>query len=99
MYYFWFFIFFALTGGVSGFIAARFHKLYNGSSWILSGIVTAAVLPSFVFGCFSVIEVIDWYERSSALLPISYMIIFVAFTAVTNTYLVSIGSYFGYAKA
>lgn len=96
MYYFWFFCYYALTGSIAGYIGARFHKLYHGTNWITAAIIASSILPLFVFGCFLVVEIIDWYERSSDLMPMSYMIGFTAFTSITNTWLVSIGCYFGY---
>lgn len=98
VYYIWFFMFFAISGTISGNIAARFYKLFKGTNWMIASAVTSATLPMFMLGCYFTIEALDWYERSSMVIPISYMFVVVIVAGGVNTYLVSVGSYLGFSK-
>ena len=96
MYYFWFFLYFGITGSISGYIAARFYKLYKGTSWIFAAFITAITLPLIILSCIVIIELVDWYERSSSYVPFTKLLVIVIVTGLINTYLVFLGSYFGY---
>ena len=99
MFYFWFFFFFAISGFISGYIAARFNKLFKGTSWFRAALATSVLLPGFLLVCYGSIEFIDWYERSTAYMPVSLGSAIVLIAVLSNFYLVSVGSYFGYRNS
>lgn len=91
--------FFAISGFISGYIAARLNKLFKGTSWFRAALATSVLLPGFLLVCYGSIEFIDWYERSTAYMPVSLGSAIVLIAVLSNFYLVSVGSYFGYRNS
>ena len=83
-------------GVVAGFISARLYRLFNGSEWWMQATSTAIILPLFVIVCLCFIDIVDWFERSQAYLPISSVTSLCVFWTAINMPLVFVGSYWGY---
>lgn len=94
--YFWFFIFFATSGSVSGYFTARLYKLYNGSSWLCASLTASAVLPLYFYLSFALVEYVEYLERSSSVMPKYLITGLVLISCCFNFLFVSIGSYIGF---
>lgn len=94
--YMWIFVVFALTGTISGLLASRLYKLYNGTNWLVASAVTGLSFPALLLVCFYVAEIIDWLERSSSELPQFLIFESVLLAGNFNFLLVMIGCYIGF---
>ena len=86
---------FALSGGIAGVISSWVYKLFKGNNWLGMGAVTSVLLPAFTIVCFFIIEVVDWYERSSDVLPVSLTFVVVFASMLLNIFLVFSGAFVG----
>lgn len=57
--------FFAFMGYVGGYFSSRVFKMFGGSSWKTTALLTALAFPSFCFLVFFLINFLIWEEESS----------------------------------
>jgi transmembrane 9 superfamily protein 2/4 len=92
-------ILFVCLGTPAGYISARFYKMMGGELWKNNVVLTATLIPGTVFLIFFFLNLILWYQGSSAAIPFGTMIaidFLWFFICVPLTFL---GSYFGFKAA
>lgn len=92
------YFFFIVLSNLSGYYAARFYKMFQGSDWLLCTMLTSMVFPSFVFTIILIINFANWLESSSATISfptILVLLLFYCFLSVPNVWL---GSFIGFKK-
>ena len=57
---------FPLFGVANGYSAARFYTFFNGTSWKMLAVFTAAALPMFLSSCLIMIDMCEWIESGRA---------------------------------
>ena len=53
----------ALFGTLSGYVSARLYKFFNGTAWLISFYVNAALIPLSVSAALLIIDCLNWYEK------------------------------------
>lgn len=90
---------FPFYSGFNGFIAARFYKFWNGSSWKSQGALSAVFLPYFFICAILAINAIEMIETGKANLlqedDISVLLILVP---AINCIFTMVGSFIGFSR-
>ena len=75
----------SLGGLVNGYISARMMRFFGAKKWRLAATMASFILPLFIFTIFSLVDIIEWFEASSAYQPLTSVIgltlLWIAFTA------------------
>lgn len=53
----------AFFGTLSGYVSARLYKFFNGTAWLISFYVNAALIPLSVSAALLIIDCLNWYEK------------------------------------
>ena len=86
----------ATMGWVNGFVTSRVLKFFGSVDWFFSACISSMLLPIWLISTACFIDVIEWAEGSSALVPFStfffYSCVWLAFTIPLTFH----GAYFGF---
>ena len=63
--YMYFFILSAVTGIIAGYVSSRLYKFFNGTNWLVSFYLTAAVVPLAVTAGLVMIDILEWMEKAN----------------------------------
>eukprot|EP00301_Raphidiophrys_heterophryoidea_P019786 c4639_g1_i1.p1 GENE.c4639_g1_i1~~c4639_g1_i1.p1 ORF type:complete len:647 (-),score=159.94 c4639_g1_i1:84-1973(-) len=91
-------VLFALMGYVAGYCSSRLYKSLLGTSWMTTSLMTALVVPGFVFAVFFVLNCVIWGQKSAGAVPFSTMFSLLALWFGLSFPLVMAGSWVGYLK-
>ena len=50
----------AFFGNINGYVAARFHKFFNGTNWFWIFWSAAVVFPAIFVACMGLVDIIDF---------------------------------------
>ena len=53
----------AFYGILSGYVSARLYKFFNGTAWLISFYINAALIPLSVSVMLLIIDCLNWYEK------------------------------------
>ena len=62
-------VLFVCLGTPAGYIAARIYKSFGGEKWKSNVLLTSMLCPGIVFGHFFILNLVLWYNGSSAAIP------------------------------
>jgi len=68
------FFFLSLGGGVNGYVSARLMRYFGAQEWKVAATAATFVLPVYLFIVFSIVDIIEWFEKSSAYQPFTSVI-------------------------
>eukprot|EP00294_Goniomonas_avonlea_P000216 CAMPEP_0114552816 /NCGR_PEP_ID=MMETSP0114-20121206/7323_1 /TAXON_ID=31324 /ORGANISM="Goniomonas sp, Strain m" /LENGTH=651 /DNA_ID=CAMNT_0001737711 /DNA_START=13 /DNA_END=1968 /DNA_ORIENTATION=- len=91
-------IFFVALGSVSGFVAARFCKLFKETNQFRCTLMTGLLFPGTIFALFFVINLFVWSQGSSGAVPFGTMVALMALWLGISLPLVFFGSYLGFKR-
>ncbi|XP_030838017.1 transmembrane 9 superfamily member 2 isoform X3 [Strongylocentrotus purpuratus] len=88
-------VLYVLLGFIAGYVSSRIYKTFGGERWKSNVLSTSFLIPGIIFGIFFILNLILWYEHSSAAIPFSTLVAILALWFFVSTPLVLIGAYFG----
>ncbi|XP_793969.4 transmembrane 9 superfamily member 2 [Strongylocentrotus purpuratus] len=91
-------VLYVLLGFIAGYVSSRIYKTFGGERWKSNVLSTSFLIPGIIFGIFFILNLILWYEHSSAAIPFSTLVAVLALWFFVSTPLVFIGAYFGFKK-
>nr|XP_054770810.1 transmembrane 9 superfamily member 2-like [Lytechinus pictus] len=91
-------VLYVLLGFAAGYVSSRIYKTFGGERWKSNVLSTSFLIPGIIFCIFFILNLLLWYEHSSAAIPFSTLVAVLALWFFVSTPLVFIGSYFGFKK-
>merc|ERR1712066_788781 len=86
-------------GIFAGYTASRLYKMFNGTDWKTTTLLTAFLYPGIVFVIFFVLNLFIWGQKSAGAVPFTTMFAMLVLWFGISVPLVFLGSYFGFRKA
>ncbi len=87
-----------LLGTPMGYYSARLYKMFGGEKWAMCVFANALLVPGSIFCVFFVLNLVLWYQGSSAAMPFFTLVGLLALWFLVSTPLVFLGSYLGFKK-
>jgi len=91
-------VFYMLSGVAAGFTSSRLYKAFRGRKWQLCTVMTAVLFPGVCFTLFLFFNIVLFFFKSSASVPVLDLIILVTMWCCVSIPLVFLGAYFGYKR-
>ena len=91
-------VLFVCLGTPAGYIAARIYKSFGGEKWKSNVLLTSMLCPGIVFGHFFILNLVLWYNGSSAAIPFFTLVALLALWFGVSVPLTFVGAYFGFRK-
>merc|ERR1719331_428921 len=91
-------VLFTFMGMISGFVSARFCKLFEGDDWKVTTLVTALLWPGFFFFVFFILNLLIWGQKSSGAVPFTTLFAILVLWFGISVPLVYLGSYSGFKR-
>ena len=88
-----------LLGTPMGYYSARLYKMFGGEKWAVCVFANALLCPGIIFIAFFILNMVLWYNASSAAMPFFTLCGLLALWFLVSTPLVFLGSYLGFKKA
>lgn len=83
---------------VNGFVTSRLYRLWNGTNWLVCGLVASTALPYFLIVSLLVIDLCEYYETSTvSFLPVSDLFLVFAFWLAFNVPITLAGAVYGFS--
>merc|ERR1712232_6116 len=89
---------FAFMGSGAGYTASRLYKLFQGTDWKTTTLLTAFLYPGIFFTIFFVLNLFIWGQKSSGAVPFTTMFALLCLWFGISVPLVFLGAYFGFRK-
>jgi transmembrane 9 superfamily protein 2/4 len=89
---------FTCMGGVAGYTAARFHKLFGLNQWKHCTLLTAFAYPGLVFLCFFCLNLMLWHKNTTQAVPFGTLVAIVVLWFGISVPLVFLGAAFGFRQ-
>lgn len=86
----------AFASWPAGFLTARLTKFFGASEWVLSAIAISFFYPGMLFSIFSLVDFIEWSEKSSQTVPFTSVMLYMMLWLVIAVPLAFHGSYRGF---
>ena len=91
-------VLFVCLGTPAGYVAARIYKSFGGEKWKSNVLLTSMLCPGIVFGHFFILNLVLWYQGSSAAIPFFTLVALLALWFGVSVPLTFVGAYFGFRK-
>jgi len=85
-------------GSGAGYTSSRLYKMFQGTDWKTTTLLTAFLYPGIFFTIFFVLNLFIWGQRSSGAVPFTTMLALVALWFGISVPLVFLGAYYGFRK-
>lgn len=92
-YIFQLLMYWAMSGMGNGYCTARAIKYFGAGEWRFAASASAIVLPSYIVITFMTVDMIEWFEKSSQILPFSSIILLMFCWICVNVPFTYYGSY------
>jgi len=89
---------FTFMGIAAGYTASRLYKVFNGTDWKTTTLLTAFFYPGLFFVIFFVLNLFVWGKKSSGAVPFTTMFALLCLWFGISVPLVFLGAYFGFRK-
>jgi len=90
---------FVFAGAFSGYFSTRVYKTFKGEKWKKNALMTALILPGFVFSTVFILNLFVWSQASSTAIPFTTLLALIFMWLCISLPLVFVGSYYGFKKA
>jgi transmembrane 9 superfamily protein 2/4 len=90
---------FTFMGILAGYTASRLYKVFNGTDWKVTTLLTAFFYPGLFFAIFFVLNLLVWGKKSSGAVPFTTLFAVLCLWFGISVPLVFLGAYFGFRKA
>jgi len=91
-------VLFVCLGTPAGYVSSRIYKSFGGEKWKSNVLLTSMLCPGIVFGHFFLMNLVLWYEDSSAAIPFLTLVALLALWFGVSVPLTFVGSFFGFRK-
>jgi len=91
-------VLFVCLGTPAGYISARVYKSFGGEKWKSNVLLTSMLCPGIVFAHFFIMNLVLWYEGSSAAIPFFTLVALLALWFCVSVPLTFVGAFFGFRK-
>ncbi|CAF4533494.1 unnamed protein product, partial [Didymodactylos carnosus] len=89
---------YVLLGTPAGYTSARLYKSFGGENWKKNVLMTAFSCPGVIFGVFFILNIVLWFNGSSAAIPFTTFLALLALWFCVSTPLVFFGAYLGFKR-
>ncbi|CAG8649044.1 2779_t:CDS:2, partial [Paraglomus occultum] len=89
---------FVFSGTFAGYYSSRMYKVFKGTSWKKNAVITALLVPGFLFGIIFILNFFVWSKHSSSAIPFGTFFALISMWFGISFPLVFIGAYFGFKK-
>lgn len=89
---------YTFMGILAGYSSSRLYKVFGGSDWKITTLLTAFTCPGIFFSVFFVLDLFIWGQKSSGAVPFTTMFAVLVLWFGISVPLVFLGSYFGFRK-
>merc|ERR1719215_2585814 len=89
---------FTFMGVFAGYVSSRLYKVFNGTDWKTTTLLTAFFYPGLFFVIFFVLNLFVWGKKSSGAVPFTTMFALLCLWFGISVPLVFLGAYFGFRK-
>jgi len=93
-----FIMLFVFMGSFAGYYSSTIYKMFRGTLWKQNTILTAFLYPGVVFVVIFVLNLVLWFEGSSAAMPFTSFFTLLFLWFCVSVPLVFLGSFFGYKR-
>merc|ERR1712151_379586 len=90
---------FTFMGVFAGYVSSRLYKVFLGTDWKQTTLLTAFFYPGIFFLIFFILNLFIWGQKSSGAVPFTTMFALLVLWFGISVPLVFLGSYFGFRKA
>ena len=91
-------VLYVCLGTPAGYVSARIYKSFGGEKWKSNVLLTSMLCPGIVFGHFFIMNLVLWYEGSSAAIPFFTLVALLALWFCVSVPLTFVGAFFGFRK-
>merc|ERR1711981_884002 len=91
-------VLFVMLGTPAGYVSSRIYKSFGGEKWKSNVLLTSMLCPGIVFGHFFLMNLVLWYEDSSAAIPFLTLVALLALWFCVSVPLTFVGAFFGFRK-
>jgi len=91
-------VLFVCLGTPAGYVSARIYKSFGGEKWKSNVLLTSMLCPGVVFAHFFIMNLVLWYEGSSAAIPFFTLVALLALWFGVSVPLTFVGAFFGFRK-
>jgi len=75
------------------------YRLWNGSNWIVCGLISSVALPYFVIFCLLIVDICEYYEtKQASIMPISDLLILLSLWLFLNVPVTLLGAFYGFGE-
>merc|ERR1719461_311475 len=89
---------FTFMGVFAGYVSSRLYKVFNGTDWKQTTLLTAFFYPGIFFVIFFILNLFIWGQKSSGAVPFTTMFALLCLWFGISVPLVFLGAYFGFRK-
>eukprot|EP00051_Salpingoeca_urceolata_P027570 m.482144 g.482144 ORF g.482144 m.482144 type:complete len:649 (-) comp22435_c0_seq1:210-2156(-) len=87
-----------LLSSVSGYISARFYKMFGGEQWKSNVLLSSFLFPGVAYTVFFVLNLVMWANESSAAVPFGTLVALMLLWFGISVPLTFFGAYYGFKK-
>ncbi len=91
-------VLYVCLGTPAGYVSARIYKSFGGEKWKSNVLLTSMLCPGVVFAHFFIMNLVLWYEGSSAAIPFFTLVALLALWFGVSVPLTFVGAFFGFRK-
>lgn len=91
-------VLFVCLGTPAGYVSARIYKSFGGEKWKSNVLLTSMLCPGIVFAHFFIMNLVLWYEASSAAIPFFTLVALLSLWFGVSVPLTFVGAFFGFRK-
>ena len=88
----------SLGGMFNGYVSAKLMRFFGAKDWRIAATAATFVLPVYLLIVFCVVDVIEWFEKSSAYQPFTSVIGLSLLWLVITTPIAFSGAYYGFTS-
>merc|ERR1711887_102987 len=85
-------------GVFAGYASARLYKVWNGTDWKMTTLLTAFLYPGIFFVIFFILNLFIWGKKSSGAVPFTTMFALLVLWFGISVPLVFLGAYLGFRR-
>lgn len=88
----------SIGGMFNGYVSAKLIGYFGAKEWRIAATAATFVLPVYLFTVFSVVDIIEWFEKSSAYQPFTSVIGLSLLWLVITAPVAYSGAYYGFTS-
>lgn len=90
---------FIMGGALNGYLTTRIMRYFGADDWGFAASAASLALPSYCCANFIIVDLLDWWSRSSAAFPVTTLFMYGSLWLILNVPCAYYFSYFGYTTS